>query len=218
MRIEGEGTGDRGEREKGQIYSVSYVYFPPFRFGRFFEQVELCALSFVHLSKKQHHALRSAHSRTGLWRHGYQANRPYCLHCQGECICTGGAVYRRRTLGSSDTVCGRVCACAQVTMTMPYYDFTQPITAWYDEANGLGRMDYFYGTGMCMCVCVCVWWALYSHLCVCVCVCCADTYIYNSSGEAYQIVPIRCAHRHGAWCDVISALPTRVRVCVMRQQ
>jgi len=51
---------------------------------------------------------------------------------------------------------------AKVTMTMPYYDLVEPISVWYDEANGLGRLDYWEGV---------------------------DRYLYNSSGESYQIVP-----------------------------
>ena len=47
-------------------------------------------------------------------------------------------------------------------MTMPYYDLVEPITAYYCEDCGLGRLDYWGGV---------------------------DTYIYNSSGTCYQIVP-----------------------------
>jgi len=51
---------------------------------------------------------------------------------------------------------------AKVTMTMPYYDLVEPIQAWMDADAGLGRLDYWGGV---------------------------DTYIYNSSGTCYQIVP-----------------------------
>ena len=47
-------------------------------------------------------------------------------------------------------------------MTMPYYDLVEPITAYYCEDCGLGRLDYWGGV---------------------------ERYLYNASGPAYQIVP-----------------------------
>lgn len=50
----------------------------------------------------------------------------------------------------------------EATMTMPYYGLVEPITAYYSDSTGMGRLDYWEGI---------------------------DRYIYNSSGTAFQIVP-----------------------------
>ena len=63
-----------------------------------------------------------------------------------------GASFAELTLPASYT--------AKVTMTMPYYDLVEPITAWVDAETGLGRLDYWGGV---------------------------DTYIYNTNGTCYQV-------------------------------
>jgi hypothetical protein len=50
----------------------------------------------------------------------------------------------------------------QATMTMPYYNLVEPITAYFSSSMGLGRLDYWGGV---------------------------ERYLYNSSGQGYQIVP-----------------------------
>lgn len=47
-------------------------------------------------------------------------------------------------------------------MTMPYYDLVEPITGYYCAKGGMGRLDYWGGV---------------------------ERYIYNASGQGYQIVP-----------------------------
>ena len=47
-------------------------------------------------------------------------------------------------------------------MTMPYYNLVEPITAYYCEKGGMGRLDYWGGV---------------------------ERYISNSTGTGYQIVP-----------------------------
>ena len=56
-------------------------------------------------------------------------------------------------------------------MTMPYYDLVEPITAYFSEDEGMGRLDYWGGI---------------------------DRYLYNASGTTYQIVPTTLADDDGS--------------------
>lgn len=51
---------------------------------------------------------------------------------------------------------------AKATMSMPYYDLVEPITAYFCGIDNVGRLDYWDGV---------------------------ERYLYNSTGQGYQIVP-----------------------------
>jgi len=54
-------------------------------------------------------------------------------------------------------------------MTMPYYNLVEPITGYYCAMGGMGRLDYWGGV---------------------------ERYIYNASGQGYQIVPTAMDGEH----------------------